>query len=215
MSSIPISKEGFQALEQELDRLKKERPHVIQAIKEAREEGDLKENAGYDAARERQGMLEARIKYIESRMALFNVIDLSTLSSEKAIFGATVTVEDADTGEEREFTLLGPDEADYAKGDHFHSVSRRRGPARQGSRRRDHGQRPAWPDQLRDHRHPVQEKDRLISIPARGLVFPPCELPLRPKRPGLFPDSYMRTGNRQALRGRPIICTMPLGPSVS
>ena len=60
--------------------------------------------------------LEARIKYIESRMALFNVIDLSTLSSEKAIFGATVTVEDADTGEEREFTLLGPDEADYAKG---------------------------------------------------------------------------------------------------
>lgn len=116
MSSIPISKEGFQALEQELDRLKKERPHVIQAIKEAREEGDLKENAGYDAARERQGMLEARIKYIESRMALFNVIDLSTLSSEKAIFGATVTVEDADTGEEREFTLLGPDEADYAKG---------------------------------------------------------------------------------------------------
>ena len=84
--------------------------------KEAREEGDLKENAGYDAARERQGMLEARIKYIESRMALFNVIDLSTLSSEKAIFGATVTVEDADTGEEREFTLLGPDEADYAKG---------------------------------------------------------------------------------------------------
>ena len=112
MSSIPISKEGFQALEQELDRLKKERPHVIQAIKEAH----LKENAGYDAARERQGMLEARIKYIESRMALFNVIDLSTLSSEKAIFGATVTVEDADTGEEREFTLLGPDEADYAKG---------------------------------------------------------------------------------------------------
>ena len=61
-------------------------------------------------------MLEARIKYIESRMAVFNVIDLSTLSSEKAIFGATVTVEDVDTGEEREFTLLGPDEADYAKG---------------------------------------------------------------------------------------------------
>lgn len=117
MNSIPISKEGFQALEQELDRLKKERPFVIQAIKEAREEGDLKENAGYDAARERQGMLEARIKYIESRMAYFNVIDLSTLHSEKAIFGATVTVEDVDTGEEKKFTLLGPDEADYdAKG---------------------------------------------------------------------------------------------------
>lgn len=116
MSSIPISKEGYQALEQELDRLKKERPGVIQAIKEAREEGDLSENAGYDAARERQGMLEARIKYIESRMGLFNVIDLSTLHSEKAIFGATVLVEDIDSGEQREFTLLGPDEADYSKG---------------------------------------------------------------------------------------------------
>ena len=98
MSSIPISKEGFQALEQELDRLKKERPHVIQAIKEAREEGDLKENAGYDAARERQGMLEARIKYIESRMALFNVIDLSTLSSEKAILFQGREADSADGG---------------------------------------------------------------------------------------------------------------------
>lgn len=116
MSSIPISKEGFLALEQELDRLKKERPQVIQAIKEAREEGDLKENAGYDAARERQGMLEARIKYIESRMSQFNVIDRSTLSGDKAIFGTTVTVEDIDTGEERQFTMLGPDEADYANG---------------------------------------------------------------------------------------------------
>lgn len=58
MSSIPISKEDFQALEQELDRLKKERPHVIQAIKEAREEGDLKENAGYDAAENARGCLK-------------------------------------------------------------------------------------------------------------------------------------------------------------
>ena len=116
MSSIPISREGFLQLEQELARLKKERPHVIQAIKEAREEGDLKENAGYDAARERQGMLEARINYIESRMGRFNVIDIATLSGEKAIFGATVVVEDIDSGEEREFTLLGPDEADYSKG---------------------------------------------------------------------------------------------------
>ena len=215
MSSIPISKEGFQALEQELDRLKKERPHVIQAIKEAREEGDLKENAGYDAARERQGMLEARIKYIESRMALFNVIDLSTLSSEKAIFGATVTVEDADTGEEREFTLLGPDEADYAKG--TISIQSPVGVALLGKEVGDEitVNAPRGRINYENHRHPVQEKDRLIPIPARGLVFPPCELPLRPKRPGLFPDSYMRTGNRQALRGRPIICTMPLGPSVS
>ncbi len=114
--SIPISKAGFQALEKELDKLKKERPAVIQAIKEAREEGDLKENAGYDAARERQGMLEARINYIESRMSQFNVIDLASLQSEKAIFGATVTVEDLDTDTTKSFTLLGPDEADYNLG---------------------------------------------------------------------------------------------------
>ncbi len=113
---IPISKEGFSRLEKELDKLKKERPGVIQAIKEAREEGDLSENAGYDAARERQGMLEARITYIESRMSQFNVIDLNTLGGDKAIFGATVTVEDLDSGETKAFTLLGPDEADYANG---------------------------------------------------------------------------------------------------
>ncbi len=114
--SIPISKEGFQRLDKELERLKQERPGVIEAIRIAREEGDLKENAGYDAARERQGMLEARIGYLESRMAQFNVIDLDTVKSDKAIFGATVTVEDVDTGEEKTFTLLGPDEADYAQG---------------------------------------------------------------------------------------------------
>ncbi len=114
--STPISVQGYQKLEQELDQLKKERPIVIQAIKEAREEGDLKENAGYDAARERQGFLEARIAYIESQLPQYNVIDLDTLHSEKVIFGATVHVEDIDSGEEKKFTLLGPDEADYANG---------------------------------------------------------------------------------------------------
>ena len=116
MSSIPISVQGYQKLEQELDRLKKERPAVIQAIKEAREEGDIKENAGYDAARERQGFLEARISYIESKMPEFNVVDINTLHSEKIIFGATAKVVDLDTDEEKEFTLLGADEADFSNG---------------------------------------------------------------------------------------------------
>ena len=116
MKSIPISVQGYKRLEDELERLKKERPEIIQAIKEAREEGDLRENAGYDAARERQGMAEARIKYIESRLGLYQVIDLDKQSGEKAVFGATVEVEDADTGEKKEFTLLGPDEADPQKG---------------------------------------------------------------------------------------------------
>lgn len=116
MKSIPISIQGYKKLEDELAQLKKERPEIIQAIKEAREEGDLRENAGYDAARERQGMAEARIKYIESRMALYQIVDLDKLSGEKAIFGSTVEVEDVDTGERKEFTILGPDEADPAKG---------------------------------------------------------------------------------------------------
>ncbi|MFW5735123.1 MAG: transcription elongation factor GreA [Oceanidesulfovibrio sp.] len=116
MSSIPISQEGHKRLKEELERLKKERPEVIQAIKEAREEGDLKENAGYDAARERQGMLEARINYIESRMPQFNVIDLKTLGGDTVIFGATVEIEDLETGDTKKYTLLGPDESDPCKG---------------------------------------------------------------------------------------------------
>ena len=114
--STPISQQGYRKREQELERLKKERPAVIQAIKEARDEGDLKENAGYDAARERQGLLEARINYLESRLPDFNVIDLDTLDGDRVIFGATVRLMDVDTEAEKEYTLLGADEANYAEG---------------------------------------------------------------------------------------------------
>ena len=116
MTSIPISVQGYKALEDELARLKSERPAIIQAIKEAREEGDLRENAGYDAARERQGMLEARINFIESRMPRFNVIDLDTLGGEQVTFGATVEIEDVDTNDVKTYTLLGPDESEPSKG---------------------------------------------------------------------------------------------------
>ena len=116
MSSLPISVQGYKKLEDELAKLKSERPEIIQAIKEAREEGDLSENAGYDAARERQGMTEARIKYIESRLAEYQVIDLDKLSGDRVIFGCTVEVEDVDSGESRSYTILGPDEAEPAKG---------------------------------------------------------------------------------------------------
>ena len=116
VTSIPISKQGYKKLEDELARLKSERPAIIQAIKEAREEGDLRENAGYDAARERQGMTEARIKYIESRMARYQIVDLDKLGGDRVVFGATVDVEDVDTEERRTFTILGPDEADPARG---------------------------------------------------------------------------------------------------
>lgn len=113
MESIPISIQGFERVKQELERLKSERPAIIQAIKEAREEGDLSENAGYEAARERQGILEAKINYIESRMPRFNVVDSACLGGDKIIFGATVRLIDLDTNLEREFTLVGPDESDF------------------------------------------------------------------------------------------------------
>lgn len=113
MERIPISEQGFKRIRQELERLRSERPDVIQAIKEAREEGDLSENAGYEAARERQSMLEAKIAYIESRMSRFNVVNPAELSGEKIIFGATVRLADADTEQERDYTLVGPDETDF------------------------------------------------------------------------------------------------------
>jgi len=116
MSGNPISVQGFERLKRELDTLKQERPSVIQAIKEAREEGDLRENAGYEAARERQGMLEARINHIESCLSNCNVIDINTQRGNSIAFGATVEIEDLETGERKRFTLLGPDEADFASG---------------------------------------------------------------------------------------------------
>ena len=116
MESIPITVEGFKKMRNELEELKKERPAVIQAIKEAREEGDLRENAGYEAARERQGMLEARINKLESRLPRCDVLDIHSMQGDKIAFGATVRIEDLDTGETKQFTLLGPDEADYNTG---------------------------------------------------------------------------------------------------
>jgi transcription elongation factor GreA len=116
METIPISSQGLALVKAELDKLKKARPEVIQTIKEAREEGDLSENAGYHAARERQGMLEAKITYIESRMPKFVVVNPVALSSKTIVYGATVSLEDVDTEEHKEYTILGPDETDYVKG---------------------------------------------------------------------------------------------------
>lgn len=116
MSSIPISQEGYRMMKRELESLKKQRPEVSEAIRLAREEGDLRENGGYHAARERQGMMEARISFIESRMANYNVIDMNALGGEKVSFGATVELEDGESGETKRYTLLGPDETGFCKG---------------------------------------------------------------------------------------------------
>jgi len=116
MSSIPISQEGYRLMKKELDSLKKQRPEVSEAIRIAREEGDLKENGGYHAARERQGLMEARINFIESRMANYVVVDMKRLGGEKISFGATVELEDVESGEKKRYTLLGPDETGFCKG---------------------------------------------------------------------------------------------------
>ena len=98
MSTIPMTAQGAERLREELNRLKSEdRPRIIQAIAEAREHGDLKENAEYHAAKERQAELAARMAYLESHISLAQVIDPAEMNSDKVAFGATVTLIDADT----------------------------------------------------------------------------------------------------------------------
>jgi transcription elongation factor GreA len=117
MERIPITKEGFEKIKMELERLKSvDRKEVIEAIKEARGHGDLSENAEYDSAKERQGMIEGRIAELESKMGKFEVIDTSSLKGDKVIFGATVEIENIDTEEIKKYRIVGPDEADISKG---------------------------------------------------------------------------------------------------
>ncbi|MFA5678798.1 MAG: transcription elongation factor GreA [Pseudomonas sp.] len=114
----PMTKKGAQALEDELKHLKTVmRPQITEAIAEARELGDLKENAEYHAAREQQGMVEARISDIEGRLSAAQVIDvLSIPYSGKVIFGTTVTIANVDTDEEVRYQIVGEDEADIKEG---------------------------------------------------------------------------------------------------
>lgn len=114
MKQTPMTAAGAAKLEEELKRLRsEERPRVIQAIAEARELGDLKENAEYHAAREEQSFIEGRIKEIEANLSHAQIIDVTRLPpGDKVIFGATVTVLDVDTDEEIRYKIVGDDEAD-------------------------------------------------------------------------------------------------------
>ena len=114
---IPMTKKGYEALRAELDRLyKQDRPQVIQAIAEAREHGDLRENAEYSAAKERQGFIEARIAEIKHKLQEAQIIETPEGSSETVIFGSTVRIVDLQSGEEKQYTLVGQEEADIKKG---------------------------------------------------------------------------------------------------
>ncbi|MEO8240765.1 MAG: transcription elongation factor GreA [bacterium] len=116
MDKIPMTRAGFTALDEELKLLKSvERPAVIRAIAEAREHGDLSENAEYHAAREKQSFIEGRIKELEAIVSLAEVIDPSKLSG-SIKFGATVTVADEDSGEEKTYQIVGEPEADIENG---------------------------------------------------------------------------------------------------
>lgn len=118
MQRFPMTPEGHTALETELKQLKTvDRPRIVAAIAEAREHGDLKENAEYHAAREQQGFCEGRIQEIEAKLSNAEIIDPKKLPQEgRVVFGVTVVIENLDTEEEKCYKIVGDDEADFKAG---------------------------------------------------------------------------------------------------
>lgn len=118
MQRVLMTAKGAKALREELEKLKKEdRPRISAAIAEAREHGDLKENAEYHAAREQQGFCEGRINDIESKLSNAQIIDITEIENTgKVIFGTTVTIIDVDTDEEKQYQIVGDDEANIKLG---------------------------------------------------------------------------------------------------
>ena len=118
MATIPITKRGAEKLKTELHRLKTvDRPAVIAAIAEARAQGDLSENAEYEAAKDRQGFIEGRIQEIEGKLSAAQIIDPSAVDAAgRVVFGATVELEDEDSGDAVTYQIVGEDEADLKQG---------------------------------------------------------------------------------------------------
>jgi transcription elongation factor GreA len=114
MERQPISQEGYETIRQEIRRLEQEEmPKIAEKIAEARAEGDLSENAEYHGQREAQGMLQAKINQLKTKLANCEIIDKSTLPKGIVTFGATVTVKDLDLGDEEKYEFVGPGEEDY------------------------------------------------------------------------------------------------------
>ncbi len=117
MQKVPMTPHGHKKLKEELSNLLSvQRPANVQAIAEARAHGDLSENAEYHAAKERQSFIEGRIQLIQSKIALAEVIDPSKISQDRIAFGATVTLFDVDSDEEKIYSIVGEDEADIKDG---------------------------------------------------------------------------------------------------
>jgi transcription elongation factor GreA len=113
----PMTRQGYETLVNELKHLKAViRPQVIEAVRVAREEGDLRENAEYHGAKEKQAIVEAKIRHLESQLAIAVVIDINTVGGDRVVFGATVRVREEESEEERTFRLVGADEANPQKG---------------------------------------------------------------------------------------------------
>ncbi len=114
MNKIPMTVEGADKLREELTHLKRvERPRIVEAIAEAREHGDLKENAEYHAAREQQSFVEGRIQEVEGKLGQAQVIDVTKIpENDKVIFGSTVTIINVETDEQKRYKIVGDDEAD-------------------------------------------------------------------------------------------------------
>ncbi|HSF71048.1 MAG TPA: transcription elongation factor GreA [Methylotenera sp.] len=118
LGQIPVTIKGAELLKEELQRMRAvDRPNIIQAIAEARAQGDLSENAEYEAAKEKQSFIEGRIAELESKLSNLQIIDPSTLNAEgRVVFGATVRFEDLDSGEAKTYQIVGEDEADIKGG---------------------------------------------------------------------------------------------------
>jgi transcription elongation factor GreA len=112
----PMTPQGYEKLKEELRQTRAERPKLAQIIEEAREHGDLSENAEYHAAKERQSFIEGKIMELEAKIGQAEVIDPAKLSGERVVFGATVTLEDANSGDENTYTIVGEDESDVKQG---------------------------------------------------------------------------------------------------
>lgn len=115
MERVPMLAEGFEKLTADLKALREERPKIVDAIEEARAHGDLSENAEYHAAKERQGQVEAMISDIEDRVSRAQIIDPASLSGDRIVFGATVTVLD-DNDKPQRYQIVGQTEADAKQG---------------------------------------------------------------------------------------------------
>lgn len=117
MQRVPITRDGYERLMNELQRLQREeRPAVIKAIEEARAHGDISENAEYEAAKEKQGLIETRINDLTQKLGLCEIIDLSDDDNGRIMFGSTVVMEDLETGDVTSYRLVGPYEADVQAG---------------------------------------------------------------------------------------------------